>query len=436
MRTLFLLVLVACSDNDPTTPSPDGDTDPDADPDTDTDGGVVTDCPADGLPGVLDGTITTDMTLGPECDWFLAGETMIGDDASETVLTILPGTVVQGAIGSFLAIARGSKILADGTAAEPIVFTSDDAVKARGQWGGVVLNGRAPINSGAEEVGAGGRGVFGGTDPADDSGVLRYVRIEYGGGDIDNGDEEVNGLTLAGVGSTTVIDYVQAHATDHDAFEFEGGAAQAKHLISTCTNSDGIDWDIGFTGKIQFALVAGGCDEAGNEAIEGSSNDDDEDALPRSSPTLSNVTLVGFTGGSDPQVGIVLQEGTDATITNTIVAIDGICLVMKDDETFAAGPDIDHTILDCPTLYETGDAGDVDQEEEYISEGIGNSTHVDPQLVDPIPAGDPNYAPALGSPAASGGESPPDPFFVPATYLGAFDPAGPDWSDGWTHHEL
>lgn len=395
------------------------------------------DCPDDaGTPVLLSGTITDDMVFGPRCPWILQGGVTIGDDVNETLLTILPGTIIygEGATSGFLAIARSSKIFAEGTAAEPIIFTSDSATgPGRGQWGGLILNGRAPINAGLEAEGEGGTGKYGGTNAADNSGILRYVRIEYGGTEIST-DNEVNGLTLGGVGNATEIDYVQIHANLDDGIEFFGGNVNVKHLVVSCPGDDAIDWDTGYTGLIQFAVVTQGCDLLGNNGIEADNGEADHDATPRSSPTLSNLTFVGNLTGADSPNGILLRRGTDATIANAIVTdFASACLAIRDDATYAADPQIDHTIFDCANDFETGDT---DSEEDVFNAGTGNSM-ADPQLTNTSLAGnDPNFAPASGSPAASGGDVPAGSFFEAATYLGAFDPAGADWTDGWTNFDL
>ncbi len=443
--TRFSIVLTAamfaagCSGEDDTTDDT-ADTDTDTPYDTDTDAPPPEDdCPPDGSVGILVGEITNDMVLGPNCPWLLQGGVFIGNDVDETILTILPGTVIygEGNTNGFLSIRRGSKIMAEGTAAEPIVFTSDTTGSyARGQWGGLILAGRAPINpEGGEDLIEGDAGIYGGTDPADNSGVLRYVRIQYGGIPI-SPDNEINGLTLAGVGNGTEIDYVQVHANDDDGIEFFGGTVNVKHAVGSCPGDDGIDWDLGYTGSIQFALVTQGCDDGGDNGIEADNHPTDFAAAPISNPTISNLTLVGGTANPDG-FGIVLRRGTSGEIANAIVTgFPSACIAIRDDETYDnADLAIDHTILDCTTTYEVDDPDDLMQEEDVVNAGTGN-TEADPLLTNTSLTGDPNFAPASGSPAASGGDVPSGSFFEAATYLGAFDPAGTDWTDGWTQFDL
>jgi hypothetical protein len=437
------LFAAGCEGDDTDTGDTDGggETDTDTPNDTDTDDPLpVDDCPDDiGTPVILSGQITEDMVLGPRCPWILSGGVFIGDDVSETMLTILPGTYIygEGATNGFLAIRRGSKIMAEGTAAEPIVFTSDTTGSyARGQWGGLLVLGRAPINSeGGEDFVEGilpPDGIYGGTDPADNSGVLKYVRIQYGGIPLDM-DVEINGLSLGGVGSGTTIDYIQVHANDDDGIEFFGGTVNVKHAVVSCPGDDGLDWDLGYVGNIQFALVTQGCDENGDNGIEADNHPTDHIAEPLSNPTLSNITLVGGTTNVDGY-GVVLRRGTSGEIANAIVTdFPSACLAIRDAETYNnADLAIDHTILDCTTTYEDPEDG----EAAVVAGGTGNS-EADPMLVNPsVTATDPNFAPSAGSPAASGGDVPAGSFFDAATYLGAFDPAGPDWTDGWTNFDL
>jgi hypothetical protein len=300
----------------------------------------------------------------------------------------------------------------------------------------VLLLGRAPINSeGGEDFVEGilpPDGVYGGTVPTDNSGVLRYVRIQYGGIPIAP-DVEINGLTLGGVGSGTTIEYVQVHANDDDGIEFFGGTVNVKHAVVSCPADDGFDWDLGYVGNIQFALVTQGCDDGGDNGIEADNHPSDYEITPISNPTVSNITIVGGALNSGGY-GTVLRHGTSGEIANAIITgFPDACLAVRDAETYNnADLAIDHTILDCTTTYEQPDDG----EQALVMSGTGNS-EADPQLVNPSPtAADPNYAPAAASPAASGGQVPAGSFFDAATYLGAFDPAGADWTDGWTNFDL
>lgn len=422
---LLLAALLACSGDD----------------ETPTDSGTPpTGLCVDGV-GVLSGTYTEDLTLTADCAWLLSGGVIIGDDQAETVLTIEAGTTIYGesASNGFLVITRGSKLMAEGTATAPIVFTSDQEVgsRGRGDWGGVILNGRAPINAcndgtpDCEAEGEGGTGKYGGSDPDDSSGTLRYVRIEYGGTEI-SPDNEINGLTVSGVGRGTTLENVQIHANLDDGIEFFGGTAQVKNLVVSCVGDDSIDWDLGWQGKLQYA-VAVQCDDAGNNAIEADNNEAAHDSSPRSGPTVSNLTLVGSEAIAEDNFGILLRRGTDATITNAVITGFSLgCLAIRDDATYAAAPTFDHTLLDCAASFETDDVDDASQEDVVFAAGAGNA-EADPQLASTAISDDPDFRPSASGPAATGGMAPSDPFFSPSTYLGAFDPNGDDWTDGWTN---
>src|SRR5690606_29129149 len=202
------------------------------------------------------------------------------------------------------------------------------------------LNGRAPINACAdgdpdcEAEGEGGVGKYGGSDPNDDSGVLRYVRVEYGGTEI-SPDNEINGIGFAGVGAGTTVEYVQVHANLDDGVEFWGGNVSVKNLVVSCVGDDMIDWDLGWRGNLQH-VVAVQCDDAGGYGIEADGNEADHTATPSSLPTLSNLTLVGSPEIPEDNFGIVLRRGTGAHVTNSIVTgFPAACLGLRDAATYA-----------------------------------------------------------------------------------------------------
>ena len=199
-------------------------------------------------------------------------------------LTIQAGVTVFGANPTdFLVVNRGSQIIATGTQAAPIIFTSDEDLLGsnvgdeRGQWGGLILNGRAPINSCAdptmpascETSGEGGTGSYGGDLVTDNSGILNYVRVQHAGFEITT-DNELNGIAFQGVGNGTNVDYIQVHANDDDGIEFFGGTVDANHVVITGVDDDAIDWVSGWNGTIQYALIVGS--GVGDNGFEGDSN--------------------------------------------------------------------------------------------------------------------------------------------------------------------
>lgn len=251
-----------------------------------------------------EGTGTTTWTKDKE--YVLKGFVFVNDGQT---LTIEPGTVVrfkagQGENASALIVSRGGKIIAEGTKAEPIIFTAeaDDLilsvdVSERGLWGGLIILGNAPVNFKGGEATIDGiplaepRGTYGGTDEQDDSGILKYVSIRHGGTNIGDGNE-INGLTLGGVGSATEIDYVEVISNEDDGVEIFGGTVNLKHLVVSGCGDDAFDYDLGWNGKGQFWLGLQS-DNLGDNLLEAGGGTNPVIGIPNSLPNISNVTLVG-----------------------------------------------------------------------------------------------------------------------------------------------
>ena len=226
-------------------------------------------------------------------------------------LNIEPGTVIQGKPGeganaSALIVARGAVIKAEGTAAEPIIFTYEGdnggiAPDLRGQWGGLIILGKAELNSAQNQTAIEGipeepRALYGGSINGDNSGKLRYVSIRHGGTLI-GADNEINGLTLGGVGSGTTIEYVEVIANKDDGIEWFGGTAQAKHLIVAFCADDGLDYDEGYRGWNQFVIVhQDPGDSAADRGGEHDGGTDPETGTPYATPIFFNVTSIGNSG--------------------------------------------------------------------------------------------------------------------------------------------
>ena len=247
---------------------------------------------------VLEGEITSDMTLKAGDSNLLRGFVYVTDGVT---LTIEPGAVIKGekATKGSLIIERGAKIIAEGTAEKPIVFTSDQAKGSRtyGDWGGLILCGKSTVNNtaGEAQIEGGPRSYYGGQDPADNSGVLKYVRIEFAGYPLEP-NKEINGLTFGGVGSGTTVEYVQVSFCGDDSFEWFGGTVNAKHLIAYKGWDDEFDTDYGFQGKLQFLLGVRDPKHADTSKSNGFESDNDADGssnTPLTTPIFSNVTLVG-----------------------------------------------------------------------------------------------------------------------------------------------
>jgi hypothetical protein len=281
------------------------------------DGGTTTVVTQPTTPGVqtiiLKGRIDKDTVLREGNNYILSGLVYMVNNAT---MTVQPGVTVKGdytgANVAALIITRGSKLIADGTQEKPIVFTSNSPVPRSGDWGGIVLLGKASVNTAFTGTG-GGTGIYqaeggidnsfgdglagGGTSPKDDdnSGILRYVRIEYAGYAYQP-DKELNSLTMCAVGSGTIIDYVQVTYAKDDAFEWFGGTVNCKHLIAYKTQDDDFDTDNGFSGKVQFGIVLRDstiADISRSEAFESDNDASGSISNPQTKAVFSNMTVIG-----------------------------------------------------------------------------------------------------------------------------------------------
>jgi hypothetical protein len=279
------------------------------------------------LTTTLTGTINTTTTLTADKVWTLKGYVYVTDGAK---LIIQPGTTIISDVSEkgALCIERGAQIIAEGTAAKPIVFTSGKAVGERtpGDWGGIVILGRAKTNRTSEPTIEGGIGrAFGGTNDFDNSGVLKYVRIEYAGiAAMPN--SEINALTLGGVGSGTIIENVQTIYANDDAFEFFGGTVSPKNLYAFATADDDFDFDFGYTGTITNGVakrdpqfVDSG--DAGN-GVECDNDGTGSSAQPVTHPKLLNMVLVGpnvSTALANHNLGLRFRRATQFTMKNSVI---------------------------------------------------------------------------------------------------------------------
>lgn len=300
-----------------------------------------------GAKSVVDvqGEITANTTWEATKVYLIKGFVYVKDGVT---LTIQPGTIIKGALkeqdpagqakGGTLIVEPGGKLIAEGTADQPIVFTSSKPAGQRtyGDWGGVVLIGKAPHNQLASRTFEGGiRGAFQKFDVANDnSGSLKYVRIEFGGIALTAGSE-INGLTLYGVGTGTTIDYVQVSYGGDDAFEWFGGTVNAKHLVAYRNFDDDFDTDFGFTGKVQYALSLRDpafADQSGSNGFEsdnqaGDGTNSGVAPTPVTAPVFANVSVFGTSGtpstatgsGSGPyQSAMHLRRASAISIFNSV----------------------------------------------------------------------------------------------------------------------
>ncbi|MEM8968594.1 MAG: hypothetical protein AAGE93_19410 [Bacteroidota bacterium] len=269
----------------------------------------------------LDGKVTTDFTLTNDKLWILNGGLSVEDGAT---LTIEPGTTIYAAyneLTSYLTVQRGGTLIADGQAESPINFTSIrelTSIPQPGDWGGVIINGKAPVNlPNSEGEGEGGTGTYGGIEPNDNSGILRYVVVSYAGKQL-GPDNELNGISLNGVGRGTTVEYVEAIYGKDDGIELFGGTVNVKYALSLGNADDSFDWTYGWSGLGQFWVVQQD-PFGGDRAIEADNNEDDFLARPFSQPVVSNLTLLGADDGDSKNTGIKLRNGTRGFIYNAIV---------------------------------------------------------------------------------------------------------------------
>lgn len=254
----------------------------------------------------------------------LTGRLVVREGGS---LTIKPGVKIEATpvassndFGSvrYIAVAQGGKIFVEGTAAQPVVMTSSQTTP--GSWGGLVIAGKAPINKGATASAEVSDLTYGGTEVNDNSGSIKYLRIEYSGFSY-NSEKEFNGLSMFGVGKGTTIEYVQIYEGSDDGFEWFGGTVDARYLvvnnISTEVGDDLFDWTEGWNGTGEYWYGIRTND--GNRGIEADNNSSNHTATPISNPVIKNLTLIGNgEGGSEPQ-GVKLRVGTKAFFDNVVL---------------------------------------------------------------------------------------------------------------------
>jgi hypothetical protein len=275
----------------------------------------------------LTGNINTTTTLTSDKVWTLKGYVYVTDGAK---LIIQPGTTIVSDVAEkgALCVERGSQIIAEGTQSKPIVFTSGrpEGQRTPGDWGGIVILGRAKTNRSSEPTIEGGIGrPYGGTNDSDNSGVMRYVRIEYAGiAAMPN--SEINALTLGGVGNGTILENIQTIYANDDAFEFFGGTVNGKNLYAFATADDDFDFDFGYTGVITNGVakrdpqfVDSG--DAGN-GVECDNDGTGSSAQPVTHPKLFNMILVGPNTSSslaNHNLGLRFRRATQFTMKNSIV---------------------------------------------------------------------------------------------------------------------
>jgi len=410
---------------------------------------------------VLDGQISEDTALiastnGTTVMYAISGGLEVMANAT---LTIAEGAVLFGQSGSdYLVIHRGAKIMAQGSKAKPIILTSLEDVKGEettaGQWGGMVILGNAPSNDcptdgsdcALQVEGVSEGAVYGGTNWEDDSGTLKYVVVKYAGYAISPGNE-LNGITLGGVGSGTTMDYIQVHSNEDDGVEFFGGAVNVKHLVLTANKDDSIDWDQGYRGMIQHAYIEHAKNSGeGNRGIEADNDKTTPAKEPQSNPTLSNITIIGnnFDTPDKASEGIYLRRGTAAKIFNTLVTGTtemGECLEIEGGATSSVTVDnansgkivMQNIVMACTNdenfkNAKTSDGSILLDLETWFTAETSNSISTS-ILINESGVPDSNSS-LIAAGAGQDVSNTQNAYFDSVDYIGAFDGSN-DWRQGW-----
>ena len=281
---------------------------------------------------VLQGSIVSDLTLKSGNTYTLNGEFLVKEGAT---LNIEPGVKIVAQYDDrvdYILVEQGAKINALGTASAPIIMTSSK--EEPGAWGGIHICGRAHTNAeggkGSSEIGG---ATYGGSNDADNSGVLKYVRVEYTGYAFDE-EHEANGMTFYGVGNGTIIENCEAYHGSDDGFEFFGGSVNVKNMVVVNCSDDSFDWTEGWNGKgenlVAYQESASTLGYDCDCLIEADNNENNYSATPVSHPVLKNLILVG-NGGS--KQGIRLRRGTEVEITSAKVSGKSKAVAVESAET-------------------------------------------------------------------------------------------------------
>lgn len=362
----------------------------------------------------LTGNITANATLTSGSSYKLSGGLHV---KAGNTLTIEPGVTVVAVdddAPDYILIEQGAKIDAQGTASNPIVMTSE--LKKSGAWGGIHICGRAHTNAGEGVLSEIGNAPYGGSDDSDNSGTLRYIRLEYTGFALDE-EHEANGISFYGVGNGTTVEYVQAYKGSDDGFEFFGGSVNVKHMVVTDCTDDSFDWTEGWNGRGQFLVAYQSGEEECDCLMECDNNGNNFDATPVAHPILSNLTLVGDNSANNTR-GIRLRAGTQAEIYSSIITGKAKCITLETEQTEQA------LLSGTSKLQHIAMSSDLNSENgiytaEMFAAATGNSTDYVNALAN-------DYVGTL-----SGGVTPDDPFFTRVDYKGAVS-ASDDWTSGWT----
>jgi hypothetical protein len=406
----------------------------------------------------LQGTITADRTLDGNKDYFLKGQIYVKGNATLTIpagITVFAQKIDAAADKAVLVITQGSKIFINGTADKPVVFTSASASPAPGDWGAIVLLGKAPTNTGtgnAMGLPVSDDTKYGGSDAADNSGSITYLRLEYPGGINPPAEDEwivdkVSGLVMASVGSGTKVDNVMVKYSNDDSFQFVGGTVNATHLISYNSGDDDFDFDLGYQGNLQF--LVGYRTHASSQALRANGFESYNDEVPTTNapltrPVVSNMTIIGPHGidatKTNINMGVYMRKGTRLAVRNSVIAeySEGAFMtcprtrpvILADDDAEFRSNLVHSDTLARTFAWDQGAVIAVSDPEMTIFETNATNKNTvinaaaDLKLKSMYATGAPDLTLADGSPAASGadftGVDFSKSFFTQTTYRGAF----------------
>lgn len=406
-------------------------------------------------------TRSTRLTKIPGLLYSLGGRVDVGTDLGASggtgvTLTIDPGVVVYGSTGvSWLAVNRGNRINAVGTATNPIIFTSRDNVlglatdDSQGQWGGVVLLGRAPITDCTvapnaepgsascerQTEGAVDPAYYGGATPTDNSGTMRYVQIRYSGYVL-SGNSELQALTTGGVGSGTVLEYIQSHNSSDDGLEFFGGTHDAKRFVITGADDDGLDLDTGYRGLIQYVIAVQKTSGNADSMIELDSSNALESQKPRTWMRLANATLVHKNPATGNGAAMRLRGGADVSMINSVVTspmpclrLDGANMLATDAAIDKIGPPVFKSVaMQCGGAVFVGSSGltAAQVDAAFNVAGNNNISTFTASLTGGFVNGANETARTATDPKSIAAG------FDATTYVGAVKDAADTWFAGWT----
>lgn len=366
----------------------------------------------------LQGEYTSDLVLEANQSYTLSGGVHIKSGARLVIPEGVTITAVDDDTPDYILIEQGARIEANGTATNPIVMTSQ--LKEAGAWGGIHICGRAHTNAeggiGRSEI---GNATYGGNDDNDNSGTLRYVRLEYTGFALDE-EHEANGISFYGVGNGTTVEYCQAYKGSDDGFEFFGGSVNVRNMVATSCSDDSFDWTEGWNGKAQF-LVAYQENEStlGYDCdclMECDNNGDNNQATPVAHPVIANVTLIGNDGDAQ---GVRLREGTEVELYNAIITGKALPLTVESAGTENALAD-GTSVLEYVALGGVLNSNENIYTNDMFAAAAGNLTDQTFSFTN-------DYVGTVNG----GKDLSADSFFTQTDYKGAV-PASNDWTDGWT----